>query len=155
MHLRNKLLKTSKNLKDIFAAENFEGLIVTEKRKLQIFETKFSENTGKPKSFQNFLKFLGLPNKDFLASTRLWKININLWNKTFWVRWILQNSGNFLSNLSTFSSNYDMRNFFSSSSSFRLSPSKKNYLICFNESPLKMTENVFYFTLTRFSFSRC
>ena len=44
---------------------------MTEKRKLQFFETKFSENTGKLKGFQDFLKFLGLPNKDFLASTRL------------------------------------------------------------------------------------
>ena len=28
-----------------------------------------------------------------------------------------------------------------------LSPSKKNYCICFNESPLKVMENAFYFTL--------
>ena len=28
-----------------------------------------------------------------------------------------------------------------------LSPSKKNYFICFNESPLKMMKNAFYFIL--------
>ena len=31
-----------------------------------------------------------------------------------------------------------------------LSPSKKNWFICFNESPLKMMKNAFYFILFHF-----
>ena len=34
------------------------------------------------------------------------------------------------------------------------SPSKKNCVVCFNESPLKMMKIIFYFTLKLISFSR-
>ena len=36
-----------------------------------------------------------------------------------------------------------------------LSPSKKNCVVCFVESALKIMKNAFYFILKLFSFSRC